>query len=180
MLAQVSGPVATDGTPGSIGSPELKSLIRDMLATMQAVNGAGLAAVQIGVPVRVMIFGITKNPRYPDAEPVPTTVLVNPEMTIVDATPCEYFEGCLSVPGIRGPVLRPKAVRYEALDADGQRITREAVGFHARVFQHEFDHLNGVLFPARVTDFSRFGFVEELERGGVIPAIAPQPAQPKL
>ena len=123
-----------------------------------------------------MIFGITKNPRYPDAEPVPTTVLINPTMTVLDETPCEYFEGCLSVPGIRGPVMRPKSVRYEALDVDGKPIVREASGFHARVFQHEFDHLNGILFPSRVTDFARFGFTDELEKGGIIPTIAPPPA----
>jgi peptide deformylase len=175
LLAKVSQPVPADGTPGSVGSPELNELIADMLATMQHVNGAGLAAVQIGVPVRVMIFGITKNPRYPDAEPVPTTVLVNPSVTVVDDTMCEYFEGCLSVPGLRGPVLRPRTVRYDGVDAAGQRIVREVSGFHARVFQHEYDHLDGRLFPSRITDFSRFGFTEELEKGGVIPAVVAPP-----
>ncbi len=164
MLAQVSQAVPQD----QLGSPHLKTLVGNMLATMQAVNGAGLAAVQIGIPLRVMIFGTTKNPRYPDAEPVPTTVLVNPTVTVVDPKPCEYFEGCLSVPGLRGPVMRPSTVRYEAVDVEGMPIVREATGFHARVFQHEFDHLNGVLFPARVTDFARFGFTEELERGGLV------------
>eukprot|EP00331_Platyophrya_macrostoma_P035073 CAMPEP_0176448240 /NCGR_PEP_ID=MMETSP0127-20121128/25638_1 /TAXON_ID=938130 /ORGANISM="Platyophrya macrostoma, Strain WH" /LENGTH=181 /DNA_ID=CAMNT_0017835097 /DNA_START=134 /DNA_END=676 /DNA_ORIENTATION=- len=158
----------TPGVPWSLGSSELADLVADMLATMEAVGGAGLAAVQIGVPKAVMVFGITQNPRYPDAEPVPTTVLINPALEVLDSAPAEYFEGCLSVPGFRGPVLRPASIRYTATLLTGERITRDVSGFHARVFQHEYDHLMGRLFPSRITDFSRFGVTEELEAAGVI------------
>jgi peptide deformylase len=167
LLNEVSKPVTAFDTA------ELHKLVEDMLATMKAVNGAGLAAVQVGVLLRVMIFGITKNPRYPDAEPVPTTVLINPEIEVVDSSPKEYFEGCLSVPGLRGPVLRPDGIRYRGYDQWGRRIDKTVRGFHARVVQHEFDHLEGRLFPSRVTDFTRFGFTEDLEAGGVIPKITP-------
>jgi peptide deformylase len=117
-----------------------------------------------------MIFGVEKkNPRYPTAGLVPQTVLINPEFVVVDETPVEFFEGCLSVPGLRGPVLRPTAIRYKGLTVEGEVIEREVDGFHARVFQHEMDHLDGILFPMRVKDFTRFGFTEELEVAGHVP-----------
>jgi peptide deformylase len=155
----------------AFGSATLKQLVADMLATMEATNGAGIAAIQIGVPLRVFAFGITHNPRYPDALPIPTTILVNPVVTAVrPADTCEFMEGCLSVPGLRGPVVRPKAVRYSAFAPDGTELAEKAVdGFHARVVQHELDHLDGVLFPHRVTDFTRFGFTEEIEAAGFLP-----------
>lgn len=168
LLNAVSEPVSQ----ADIASPGLHAIVQDMLDTMRACNGAGIAAIQIGIPKRIMIFEVTKNPRYPDAPPIPLTAIVNPIITVLDATPCEYFEGCLSVPGLRGPVLRPSAVRYTGVTPDGTPVSRDVSGFHARVVQHENDHLDGILFPRRVADHSRFGFTEELERGGVIPAIA--------
>ncbi len=163
-LRQVAAPV-TD-----FASPELQQLIADLYETMDACDGAGLAATQIGVMQRVMVFGFESNPRYPDAEAVPMTVLVNPDIEILDETPEAGWEGCLSVPGMRGVVSRPRRILYRAFDEHGTAIEREAQGFHARVFQHEFDHLNGVLYPDRITDFSRFGFIEELEASGAFDA----------
>merc|ERR1719197_1295902 len=163
VLNEVSRPV------DQLDTPELHALVADMLATMAATNGAGLAAIQIGVPLRVMVFGVSFNPRYPTAEPVPTTVLVNPEITVTDETPVEFFEGCLSVPGLRGPVMRPDGIRYKGFDPKGNVIEATVKGFHSRVVQHELDHLDGRLFPSRVTDFTRFGFTEELEGAGVVP-----------
>ena len=147
-------------------TPELHELVSDMKETMDAYDGAGLAATQIGVMQRIMVFGIEKNPRYPDAEPVPMTVLVNPEYEVLDETPEAGWEGCLSVPGMRGVVARPRKIRYRGHDEHGQQIEREAEGFHARVFQHEYDHLNGVLYPDRIDDHARFGFIEELDAAG--------------
>ena len=148
------------------GAPELFSLIDDMLDTMRAADGAGLAAPQIGVNLRVVIFG-TGEPiaRYPDAPPVPRTVLVNPLIEPLGPEQEEDWEGCLSVPGLRGIVPRFRALRYRGFDQHGNPIDRTVDGFHARVVQHECDHLDGILYPMRVRDFSRFGFTEELLPG---------------
>ena len=146
-------------------TPELRELVEDMKETMAARNGAGLAAPQIGVSQRVVIFGVTANPRYPDAEEVPFTVLVNPQIVLLTREVEDGWEGCLSVPGMRGVVPRYKKLRYSGFDAEGQAIERVAEGFHARVVQHECDHLDGILYPQRMTDMSRFGFIEELFPG---------------
>ena len=143
-------------------TPELAALLADMHDTMGHLNGAGLAAPQVGVALRVVIFGVTSNPRYPDAEQVPYTVLINPEIRPLAEELEDGWEGCLSVPGLRGWVPRYRRIRYVGHAADGVRIEREAEGFHARVVQHECDHLDGILYPMRVCDFTRFGFVEEL------------------
>ena len=156
-LREVAEPVVAFDTP------ELHALIADMKDTMAAYDGAGLAAPQIGVSKRVMIFGIDRNPRYPDAETVPMTTLVNPEFSVLDDSRAAGWEGCLSVPGMRGIVTRPAHIRYRGYDEYGALIEREVSGFHARVFQHEFDHLDGVLYPDRIEDFRSFGFVEELD-----------------
>lgn len=144
------------------GSAELQTLIADMFETMYAANGAGLAAPQIGVNLQLLIFGFDKNPRYPDAQPVPETVLINPSLTILSDQQEDGWEGCLSVPGMRGLVPRWTRLRYQGYDQHGRLIDREAEGFHARVVQHEYDHLNGVLYPMRIRDFSQFGFTEVL------------------
>ncbi len=143
-------------------SRELKTLIDDMFETMRAVNGAGLAAPQIGVDLALVIFGFASNQRYPDAPPVPETVLINPQIEPIGDAQEEGWEGCLSVPGMRGVVPRFARIRYVGFDAEGQRIDREAEGFHARVVQHECDHLVGTLYPMRIRDFSRFGFTSVL------------------
>jgi peptide deformylase len=143
-------------------TPELRALLADMQDTMAAKNGAGLAAPQIGVSQRVVIFGVDHNPRYPDAEPVAFTVLVNPKIVILTRDIEEDWEGCLSVPGMRGVVPRYTKLRYSGFDIDGNPFERIAAGFHARVVQHECDHLEGILYPQRMTDLSRFGFNEEL------------------
>jgi len=156
LLRQVAQPVT------GLGTPELRELIRDMDDTMRSLNGAGLAAPQIGVSLRVVIFGIDFNPRYPEAPPVPYTELVNPDLTPLGGETEEGWEGCLSVPGLRGVVRRCSRLRYEGLDPSGQTIRREVDGFHARVVQHECDHLDGILYPMRMTDFSRFGFTDVL------------------
>jgi peptide deformylase len=140
-----------------------------MRDTMAHLNGAGLAAPQIGVPLRVVIFGVTENPRYPDIEPVPDTVLVNPVLTPLSSEEEEGWEGCLSVPGMRGWVPRFKKLRYAGYDERGRRFQREVEGFHARVVQHEVDHLDGVLYPMRIRDFTRFGFNEALFPGQDLP-----------
>ena len=147
------------------GTPELRALLEDMKETMAAKNGAGLAAPQIGVSQRVVIFGVDHNPRYPVAEPVPFTVLVNPKLVMLTREVEEDWEGCLSVPGMRGVVPRYTRLRYSGFDVEGNPIEREAEGFHARVVQHECDHLDGILYPQRMTDLSRFGFNEELFPG---------------
>jgi peptide deformylase len=143
-------------------TPELRALLQDMQDTMAAKSGAGLAAPQIGVSQRVVIFGVEKNARYPDAEPVPFTVLVNPKIVILTREVEEEWEGCLSVPGMRGIVPRYTKLRYTGFDIEGNPIERVAEGFHARVVQHECDHLDGILYPQRMTDLSRLGFNEEL------------------
>jgi peptide deformylase len=158
-LLQVSQPVANFNTP------ELDSLLSDMFDTMQALNGAGLAAPQIGVALRVVIFGMTFNPRYPDAGPVPQTVLINPVITAIGTDREDGWEGCLSVPGMRGLVPRFLRLRYQGFDASGNVIDRTVEGFHARVVQHECDHLDGVLYPMRIRDMRDFGFTEELFPG---------------
>ncbi len=147
------------------GTPELRALVEDMKETMAARSGAGLAAPQIGVGERVVIFGVDKNPRYPDAEEVPFTVLVNPQIVLLTREVEDGWEGCLSVPGMRGMVPRYTRLRYTGFDAEGAPIDRVAEGFHARVVQHECDHLDGILYPQRMTDMSRFGFIEELFPG---------------
>jgi peptide deformylase len=149
----------------AFGTPELRSLVADLFDTMAAANGAGLAAPQIGVDLQVVIFGFSRNDRYPDAPAVPETVLVNPVITPLTEVEEEGWEGCLSVPGLRGVVPRWSLIRYRGFDADGAPIEREAEGFHARVVQHECDHLQGVLYPMRMRDFSRFGYTEVLFPG---------------
>ena len=156
VLREKSKPVDKTGTA------ELRQLIADMKETMAAMNGAGLAAPQIGVSQRVVIFGVETNPRYPDAEPVPFTVLVNPKLTFLTREVDQDWEGCLSVPGMRGVVPRYTQLRYTGTDEEGNPIDRVATGFHARVVQHEVDHLDGILYPQRMTDMSTFGFTKEL------------------
>ena len=146
-------------------TPELHTLIADMDDTMKALNGAGLAAPQIGVGLQVAIFGVERNPRYPDVEPVPYTVLINPVLTALDEEMEEGWEGCLSVPGMRGLVPRHRRLRYRGRDQYGKPIDRTADGFHARVVQHECDHLAGILYPMRIRDLRNFGFSEELFPG---------------
>jgi len=143
-------------------TPELHALIGDMFDTMAALNGAGLAAPQIGISRRVVIFGVEANPRYPDAEPVPTTVLINPAIEILTQQTEDGWEGCLSVPGMRGLVSRYTRLRYTGFDQHGKPLTREAHGFHARVVQHECDHLDGILYPMRLKDMRLFGYEDAL------------------
>ena len=144
---------------------ELRALIADLDDTMRSLNGAGLAAPQIGVLLQVAIFGVEANPRYPDAEPVPYTVLINPRLTPVGRETEDGWEGCLSVPGMRGLVPRYGHLRYQGYDALGNPIDRTVTGFHARVVQHECDHLAGILYPMRIRDLRNFGFNEELFPG---------------
>lgn len=141
---------------------ELNDLVRDMFDTMAAAGGVGLAAPQVGVPLQVVIFGFERSERYPEAEPVPTTILINPVIEPIGDETGEGWEGCLSVPGLRGVVPRFQRIRYRGFDPAGKPIEREAEGFHARVVQHECDHLSGMLYPMRVRDFSRFGFTDVL------------------
>ncbi|MCP3709376.1 peptide deformylase [Paraburkholderia sp. CNPSo 3274] len=143
-------------------TPELHELIADMFDTMHAANGAGLAAPQIGVDLQVVIFGFEQNERYPEAPAVPQTVLINPVIHPLSHDMEEGWEGCLSVPGMRGAVSRYSMIRYDGFDQYGTPIERVAEGFHARVVQHECDHLIGKLYPMRITDFSKFGFTEVL------------------
>jgi peptide deformylase len=144
---------------------QLEELLVDMRDTMAALHGAGLAAPQIGVPLRVVIFGMQHSPRYPDAPPVPYTELINPQLEFLGDDSEEGWEGCLSVPGMRGLVPRARRLRYRGLDAQGCALDRTVEGFHARVVQHEVDHLDGVLYPMRVRDLRNFGFNEELFPG---------------
>jgi peptide deformylase len=167
-LLRVAEPVRAFGTP------ELRALVADMFDTMHAASGAGLAAPQIGVSLRVVIFGYAdpamRNPRYPDADPVPQTILLNPVLEPQGDEVEEGWEGCLSVPGLRGVVERHARLRYRGVDLEGRPLERVATGFHARVVQHECDHLDGVLYPMRVRDFARFGYTEVL-----FPELAGQP-----
>lgn len=151
-LLRVAEPVREFGTPA------IDALIADMFDTMHHANGAGLAAPQIGVNLQLVIFGFKQNTRYPDAPVVPETVLINPVLTPLSDEMEDGFEGCLSVPGLRGSVPRFARLRYQGLDQRGNRIDREVDGFHARVVQHEVDHLLGILYPMRITDFSKFGY----------------------
>jgi len=156
----------------NIDEQTLAPLLADMWDTMAAENGAGLAAPQIGVLQRVVIFGYESNPRYPAAPAVPETVLINPEITLLDETLEDGWEGCLSVPGLRGVVPRHRTIRYRGYDQHGAIIEREAEGFHARVVQHECDHLDGVLYPQRMSDMRQFGFLDVLDANSVV---EPQP-----
>jgi len=141
---------------------DLDQLIQDMIDTMEANDGAGLAAPQIGINIQLVIFGFKKNDRYPDAEEVPFTVLINPKITPMDDELEDGWEGCLSVPGLRGVVPRYKKISYQGIDQYGKKIERTVDGFHARVVQHECDHLFGILYPMRIRDFTKFGFHEVL------------------
>ena len=143
-------------------TPQLHALIVDLFDSMHAAGGVGLAAPQIGVNLRVVIFGFKKSERYPDAPPVPETILINPELTPVSQEKEDGWEGCLSVPGLRGMVPRFTGLRYQGFDQFGREIDRTVDDFHARVVQHECDHLDGMLYPMRITDFSKFGFTEVL------------------
>jgi len=148
-----------------IGSAELQQLIDDMFETMRHVGGVGLAAPQIGIDLQLVIFGFERSERYPDAEAVPQTILLNPVITPLSTEVEDGWEGCLSVPGLRGVVPRFKHIRYEGLDPQGNPIDRVADGFHARVVQHECDHLVGRLYPSRIQDFAKFGYTEVLFPG---------------
>ena len=152
-----------------VDTPALRGLLQDMRDTMDALDGAGLAAPQIGVSLRVVIFGFEGNDRYPDAPPVPYTELINPVLTALSEELEEGWEGCLSVPGMRGLVPRYARLRYKGLGPDGQLIDRSVEGFHARVVQHEVDHLDGILYPRRIRDLRHFGYSEELFPGVAVP-----------
>jgi peptide deformylase len=157
-LLRVAAPVPAS----QFNSPELNALVADMFETMAAAQGAGLAAPQIGIDLQLVIFGFQRNVRYPEAPPVPPTVLINPVITPLSEVLEEGWEGCLSVPGLRGVVPRHQRIRYTGFDQYGQPVEREAEGFHARVVQHECDHLMGLLYPTRIKDFSRFGYTSVL------------------
>ena len=155
LLGQVAAPVVRFDA-------ELEALVRDMDDTMRSLNGAGIAAPQIGVSLRVVIFEVADNPRYPHVSPVPYTVLVNPQLTRLGEEQAEGWEGCLSVPGLRGLVPRHTRLRYRGFDLHGAPIDRTVEGFHARVVQHEVDHLDGILYPQRIRDMRNFGFEDAL------------------
>ena len=161
-LREVAKPV------DAFDTPELHELIEDMFDTMHAADGAGLAATQIGVLKRIMIFGVESNPRYPDVESVPTTVLINPEFSVISDEVVGFWEGCLSVPGMRGYVERRARIRYRGFDQYGTLLEREADGFEAVVFQHEVDHLDGILYPDRISEPEKFGYTEELAAAGIL------------
>jgi peptide deformylase len=156
LLRQVAEPV------GGFDAAQMSELLTDMEDTMRALHGAGIAAPQIGVGLRVVIFEMRENPRYPHVAPIPFTVLINPMLDLLDQEMEEGWEGCLSVPGLRGVVPRYRRLHYSGLDAQGQSFERTVEGFHARVVQHEVDHLDGILFPQRVEDMTRFGFEDAL------------------
>jgi len=155
-LLRVAQPVRAFDTP------ELHALVADMFDTMEAAQGAGLAAPQIGVDLQLVIFGFTRSERYPEAPPVPRTVLVNPQVTPLDLEMVDGWEGCLSLPGLRGVVPRHARIRYTGFDIQGRAIERVADGFHARVVQHECDHLIGRLYPTRMTDLTQLGYTSVL------------------
>jgi peptide deformylase len=163
LLLRIAEPVKAFDTP------ELHALIRDMRDTMIAMNGAGIAAPQIGVSKQVVMFGVQKNPRYPDVEEVPDTVLINPTLYALSDEMEEGWEGCLSVPGMRGLVPRHTHLRYTGYDPFGNPIDRTVSGFHARVVQHECDHLYGILYPMRIRDLRYFGFADILFPGSDLP-----------
>lgn len=162
LLLQTAKPIEQFDTA------ELHALIRDMEDTMESLNGAGLAAPQIGVSLQVVIFGFDHNPRYPRAEEVPFTVLINPKLMPLSDDKEDDWEGCLSVPGMRGVVPRYKQLRYQGFDQYGKTIDRTVSGFHARVVQHECDHLQGILYPMRIQDFRQFGFTDVLFPGQAV------------
>ena len=171
-LREIAQPITTFDTP------ELPALVQDLMDTMREHDGAGLAAPQIGVGLRILVFGFDSNPRYPDAESVPQTVLVNPVIETLSDESAEGWEGCLSLPGLRGMVPRFTHIRYSGFDHRGVAIEREAHDFHARVVQHECDHLDGILYPERMTDMRLFGFTETLEASGqLIPMPCDTPAE---
>jgi peptide deformylase len=145
-----------------ISSSEIQNIIQDMLDTMKAANGAGLAAPQIGIPLQIVVFGFESNSRYPNEAPIPQTILINPTITPLENTQEDGWEGCLSVPGLRGLVPRYTSIRYQGYDEKGEIIDRSVKGFHARVVQHECDHLAGKLYPTRIKDMTKFGFTEVL------------------
>ena len=155
-LLQIADPVTDFDTPA------LRALVTDMFDTMREEGGVGLAAPQIGVGLQVMVFGFGRSERYPDAPPVPETVLINPAFTVLSDVMEDGWEGCLSIPGLRGLVPRHASIRYTGFDAQGERIVCDAYGFHARVVQHEHDHLIGRLYPSRIVDFGKFGFTDVL------------------
>lgn len=156
ILQQVAAPVREFNTP------ELDALVEDMRDTLVARDGAGLAAPQIGISLRVVIFAVEDNPRYPDAGPVPETILINPDITVLDEAEEEGWEGCLSLPGLHGLVPRYAQIRYHGIDPQGNPIERTVDDFHARVVQHEVDHLDGILYPQRIRDMRNFGFEQDL------------------
>jgi peptide deformylase len=157
--------IAASVSAHEIGTPALSTLIEDMFDTMAAAGGVGLAAPQIGVDAQLVIFGFEESQRYPEAEPVPRTILINPRIDVLTDEEDEAWEGCLSVPGMRGVVPRKTHIRYRGLDETGRAIDREVAGFHARVVQHECDHLIGRLYPTRMRDLTRFGFTDVLFPG---------------
>ena len=158
--------LAVSSEVSEFNHPELDSLIGDMFDTMAAEDGAGLAAPQIGVALRVVIFGFDTNPRYPEADTVPRTILINPKITPLSENKEDDWEGCLSVPGMRGVVSRYSDIHYSGYDANGSAFEVEASGFHARVVQHECDHLDGIIYTQRLSDPIKFGFTEELLGSG--------------
>ena len=158
LLLQVADLV----TPQMITTPKIQDIIQDLLDTMHAANGAGLAAPQIGISLQMVVFGFEKNQRYPNEAPIPQTILINPIITPIGLSQENGWEGCLSVPGLRGLVPRFQEIRYQGLDESGQAIDRVVSGFHARVVQHECDHLIGKLYPMRIEDMNQFGFTEVL------------------
>ncbi|MBV8208965.1 MAG: peptide deformylase [Burkholderiaceae bacterium] len=163
-LLRVAEPVARFDTP------ELRELLADMFETMHAADGAGLAAPQIGIGLRVVVFGFERNPRYPEAAAVPETILINPVIEPLDDAMQDGWEGCLSVPGLRGLVPRYERVRYRGFDQKGVPFEREVDGFHARVVQHECDHLDGILYPMRMRDLRALGYTDVLFPGEAVPA----------
>lgn len=164
VLNRVARPVE------DVHDDRIAALINDMLDTMRAEDGAGLAAPQIGVSLRVVVFGFDHNPRYADVPSVPRSILINPEIRPLSTEIEEAWEGCLSVPGMRGVVSRYRRIEYRGLDAEKEDVVVRADGFHARVVQHECDHLDGILYPQRMSDFSRFGFLDELAAAGRLDA----------
>jgi peptide deformylase len=160
ILNRVAQPVE------DINDVRIAALINDMLDTMRAEDGAGLAAPQIGISLRVVVFGFDHNPRYAEVPAVPRSILINPEIRPLSAEMEDGWEGCLSVPGMRGVVPRYRHIEYRGFNAEGEAVVVEAEDFHARVVQHECDHLDGILYPQRMSDFSRFGFMDELAAAG--------------
>ena len=165
VLSRVAEPVS------EFGSEALHTLVADMWEVVADLNGAGLAAPQIGISLRVVVFAVEENPRYPNVEPVPRTVLINPVIMPLSEETEHGWEGCLSIPGMRGEVPRYKHLRYTGFDEHGNELDRTVSDFHARVVQHECDHLDGILYPQRIKDLSRFGFIDELEEAGLIPKV---------